>query len=135
MDEDHPLKPDTQYMVIHGHAMYDGSMFGLITHYRKKSYLIEHQTVNFNTLYSKEVYEVVGVLKLPVDIQDSRYVSYTGTCKFQSLDHFYSFAKKLKENALYWKDDVELNPSNALLALSTCYEKERIVVMCKRING
>lgn len=134
LDVAHPLKADTQYMVIHGHAMYDGSMFGLITHYRKKSYIEEHPTVYFNTLYSKEMYEVVGVLILPVDVQDARYVPYTGTRKFKNLDHFYGFTDKLKANALHWKDGAELQPSDALLALSTCYDEERIVVICRRTS-
>ena len=134
LDEAHPLKADTQYMVIHGHAMYDGSMFGLITHYRKKSYIETHPTVYFNTLYSKETYEVVGVLILPVDIQDARYIAYTGTRRFKNLDHFYGFADKLKANALHWKDGAELQPSDALLALSTCYDEERIVVICRRTS-
>lgn len=32
LDEAHPFAYDTQFMVIHGHNMYDGSMFGLLSH-------------------------------------------------------------------------------------------------------
>lgn len=38
LDEAHSLEYGTQYMVIHGHNMYDGSMFGLLSHYRKSGY-------------------------------------------------------------------------------------------------
>ena len=32
LDEAHPLEADTQYLVVHGHNMYDGSMFARLTH-------------------------------------------------------------------------------------------------------
>ena len=135
LDEAHPLKADTQYMVIHGHNMYDGSMFGLLSHYRRRGYMEEHPTVYLNTLYRQEEYEVIGVLYLPIDVQSEGYVPYTGTRKFRSLEQFYSFAEKIRENALYWKEGTEMLPNDAFLALSTCYEEYRIVVMCRRIDN
>jgi len=134
LDEAHPLEYDTQYMVIHGHNMYDGSMFGLLSHYFKRGYMEIHPTVYLDTLYRRETYEVIGVLYLPVDIQIEGYVPFTGTRKFESLDQFYSFAENIRENALHWKDGTEMLPSDAFLALSTCYEDYRIVVMCRRTN-
>jgi len=134
LDEAHPLAYDTQYMVIHGHNMYDGSMFGLLSHYRKRGYMEEHPTVYLNTLYRKETYEVIGVLYLPINIQSEGYVPYTGIRKFETLDQFYSFANKIRSNALYWKEGEYMLPNDAFLALSTCYEDHRIVVMCRRTN-
>ena len=134
LDKAHPLKADTQYMVIHGHNMYDGSMFGLLSHYRRRGYMEAHPTVYLNTLYRQEEYEVVGVLYLPIDVQSEGYVPYTGIRKFRSLEQFYSFAENIRENALFWKEGAELLPSDALLALSTCYEEHRIVVMCRRTS-
>ena len=134
LDEAHPLAYDTQYMVIHGHNMYDGSMFGLLSHYRKSGYMEKHPTVYLNTLYRQEEYEVIGVLYLPIAVQSEGYVPYVGTRKFRSLDQFYGFAENIRENALHWKDGAEMLPSDAFLALSTCYEDYRIVVMCRRTN-
>lgn len=134
LDEAHPLAYDTQYMVIHGHNMYDGSMFGLLSHYRKSGYMEKHPTVYLNTLYRQEEYEVIGVLYLPIDVQSEGYVPYVGTRKFRSLDQFYGFAENIRENALRWKDGAEMLPSDAFLALSTCYEEYRIVVMCRRTS-
>lgn len=134
LDEAHPLAYDTQYMVIHGHNMYDGSMFGLLSHYRKSGYMEKHPTVYLNTLYRQEEYEVIGVLYLPIDVQSEGYVPYVGTRKFRSLDQFYGFAENIRENAQHWKDGAEMLPSDAFLALSTCYEDYRIVVMCRRTN-
>ena len=132
LDEAHPFAYDTQLMVIHGHNMYDGSMFGLLSHYRNRGYMAEHPTVYLNTLYRREEYEVIGVLYLPINIWSDGYVPYVGTRKFQSLDQFYSFAENIRENALHWKEGAEMLPNDAFLALSTCYEDHRIVVVCRR---
>lgn len=134
LDELHPFAEDTQYMVIHGHNWYDGSMFGNLSHYRKKGYMEEHSAVYLYTLFRQEEYEVVGVLYVPADAGDEGYVPYTGMRKFQSLEQFYDFAELIRENALHWKDGAELLPGDAILALSTCYEDYRIVVVCRRIN-
>lgn len=135
LDEKHPFMVDTQYLVIHGHNWYDGSMFGRLSHYKRKGYMEEHPTVYLYTLYRQEEYEVIGVLYVPEDTGSENYVPYIGMRKFQSPDQFYDFAEMIQENALHWKEGAELQPSDALLALSTCYEENRIVVMCRRINA
>lgn len=135
LDEAHPLAEDTQYLVVHGHNMYDGTMFGLLSGYRKRGYMEEHPTVYLNTLYRKETYEVIGVLNIPDDAQSDGYVRYTGIRKFKSLTQFEGFAQSIRENALYWKEGTEMRPDDALLALSTCYQDDRrIVVMCRRTS-
>lgn len=134
LDEAHPLLHDTQYMVIHGHNMHDGSMFGLLSHYLRREHLKEHPKVHFNTIYRQEKYEVIGVLFLPTDVQKEGFVSYIGTRKFRTADQFQSFADDIRKNALHWKEGAEMLPTDAFLALSTCYEDSRIVVMCRRTS-
>ena len=132
LDEAHPFAADTQYMVIHGHNMHDGSMFGRVSHYRREGYMEEHPVLYLDTLYRREEYEVIGVLFLPVSVQDRDYVPYTGTRKFESLDHFNGFVSSLRQRALYWNEGAQLLPSDAFLALSTCYEDHRIVILFGR---
>jgi len=134
LDEAHPFAEDTQYMVVHGHDMFDGSMFGRVAHYRTRSFMEQHPTVYWATLYRQEEYEVIAVLDLPVSVQSEGYVPYTGSRKFRDAGHFYSFARNIREHALYWKEGAEMLPEDALLALSTCYEERRVVVMCRRVN-
>lgn len=132
LDEKHPFLADTQYLVIHGHNMQDGSMFGLLAHYRRKGYMEKHPTVILSTLYREDKYEVIGVLEVPVDPQKEGYVPYIGMRKFSSEEQFDSFMDMVKENALYWKKGAVIDSSDAFLALSTCYEEMRVVVMCRR---
>lgn len=132
LDEAHPLREDTQLLVIHGHNVYDGSMFGLLSHYRRRGYMYEHPTVYFNTLYRQEEYQVVGVIMTPEDVYAEGYVPYVGRPNFKTVQQFNDFIATLRANARDWNDEIEILPSNALLALSTCYEDERIIVLCVR---
>ena len=134
LDENHPFVQDTQYLVIHGHNWHDGSMFGTLSHYRKNGYMEEHQKVFLNSLYREEEYEVIGVLSVSIDSKDSAYIPYVGIRKFDTIEQFETFRKIIMERALYWANDARLEPHDALLALSTCYKDERIVVMCRRVS-
>ena len=134
LDEAHPFASDTQYMVVHGHCMYDGSMFGLLSHYRKQSYMDNHPMVYFSTLYREEIYEVIGVLRLSTDVRSEDYMPYTGTRKFESTNQFSAFAQDVRDKAIYWKEGAQMRPDDAYLALSTCDDDDRIVVMCRRIS-
>jgi len=134
LDEYHPFKADTQYLVLHGHNMHDGTMFGLLSHYRKWDYIEKHPTVYLNTLYREEEYSIVAVLLLPADPNHPDYIAYTGNRKFYTEARFMTFANDLMSKSLYWKEGEELLPSDALLSLSTCYDDDRIVIMCKRMK-
>lgn len=133
LDALHPFREDTQYMVIHGHNMYDGSMFGLLSHYRNSDYAREHPYVYFNTLYRDETYKVVTVMIVSPNPGDSDYVAYTGKRKFFTVERFYEFVESIAAQAKYWVDGEAFAPEDSILALSTCFGDERIVLICKRI--
>ena len=94
----------------------------------------KHPTVILNTLYRQEKYEVIGVLEVPIDAKKEGYVPYIGMRNFESAQQFDGFIEMIRENALYWKKSTEIKSTDALMALSTCYEDNRVVVMCRRIS-
>ncbi len=133
LDELHAFEDDTQYLVVHGHNMTDGSMFAMLTHYRDKNYIKKHPYVYLTTLYREEKYEILGVLNAATSPADEGYVAFTGNRKFSSLAQFQSFSDSIRQNAINWKADAQILPTDALLALSTCYQGNRIVLMCRRV--
>lgn len=50
-------------VVIYGHAMKTGDMFGRLAWYREKSYFDSHQTFTFDTLYEHHTYQIFAVFK------------------------------------------------------------------------
>lgn len=129
LDEMHPLSEDTQLLFIHGHAMYDGSMFGMITHYRNPDFIKEHPYLTFNTLYSSDSYEIIG--SLFIDEEEICSVAGLGRPTFRNPETFNEYIETLRAHALHFTND-EIPPDTALLALSTCYKNGRIVVLFKR---
>lgn len=131
LDVLHPLSSQTQYMVLHGHAMFDGNMFGLLTHYRHMDYVKEHPYLTFTTLYEEEKYEIFGVL----DVTEDEMVSIVrlGTPQFAGEASFQSFISGLRAKALHFTND-EVPSDAAILALSTCWKDGRIVVLFKRVE-
>lgn len=133
LDVHHPLRPENQYLVIHGHNMKDGSMFGLLAHYEDREYALKHPTVYWSTLYREEVYKVFAVLVVPTNPSDSHFVPYLGVPRFDSQAHFDSFIGQVRKNARYLTGE-KVTSNDALLTLSTCLDDDRIVVLCKRVT-
>lgn len=133
LDEKHPLTAKTQYLVIHGHNMHDGSMFGLLGHYRKISYIREHGIVSFSTLYREEQYVVFSVNIVPADVNAAGYIAYTGTPAFRTITQFDAFIERLRASSLY-SIPIDVASSDALLTLSTCLDDERIILVCRRLR-
>lgn len=134
MDVHHPFTAKTQYMVVHGHNMNDGSMFGLLAHFEKKlSYVREHGIVHFTTLYKKETYAVFSVMVVPDRPGKPGYVPYLGNPTFYSERQFYSLISDLKAGSLFYIP-IDVDASDALLTLSTCIDEERLIVVCRRLR-
>lgn len=132
LDQFHPLKAQNQYLMIHGHNMYDASMFGKLTHYRKKDFIATHPTLTLTTLYSKDTYEIIG--SLYVEEGDMVSIAGLGRPRFASVEDFNRFIQAFKARAMHFTD-VEITPDTALLALATCYETGRIVVLFRRTSA
>ena len=133
LDETHPFKAETQHLVIHGHDMVDGSMFGLLIHYRNLRYIHKHGIISFNTLFRNERYIVFAVLSTPEDMESKQYFPYTGIATFYTVDAFNDYIHRAKARSLY-NIPVIVEPGDALLTLSTCLNDNRVLVMFRRVR-
>ena len=134
LDENAPLTAGTQNLLIHGHSMYDGSMFGLLTHYRKLSFLTKHPLIAFTTLWEKESYAVFAVLMVSSDAQDANYFNYFNHPTFESDAAFDGYIQALKGRSMF-DIPVDVKPTDALLTLSTCMDDDRLVVVARRLRA
>lgn len=129
LNEAHPFAAETQYLVLHGHSMYDASMFSYVTHYRSAGFARKHPELIFTTLYSEDRYRVIGALYL--SDSDLPGAIRLGSPAFGTGAEFNAFIDSLRERALYFTNDPVL-PSHALMALVTCYRENKIVVFFER---
>ncbi len=134
LDENHPLAADTQNLLIYGHNMHDGTMFGHFGRYRRESYWQENCFVRFSTLYAEEYYVIFAVVYTSTDPTSPAYVNFAGHPTFHTVREFDAYMEDLKAHSLHpWRIDV--NASDALLTLATCLDDERIVLVARRARA
>lgn len=123
-------------LIIYGHNMKDGTMFGTLPYFAEESFYKEHNTFTFDTIYEKQTYEVVAAIKTeipPEDVDCFRYYEYTGK---NDTEMFRQYVQFIEENRLY-DTGVELQEGDDILTLSTCAyhtEQGRFIVVARKIS-
>lgn len=117
---------DSRHMVIYGHRMKDGSMFGGLTQYEREDYYAAHPIITLNLRGVFENWQIFSAHRtddslLPVQFADD--------------STFDAYVKGLKGSSLY-DTGVEVASDDAVLTLSTCdgSDSERFVVHAIKIN-
>lgn len=133
LDENHPVKDTTQNLLIYGHNMRDGTMFGLLTHYQRADYLKKHPFIRFSTLWEEEEYVVFAVVNASVNPKGERFVSFFTHPTFSSDQEFEAYISRLKALSCQ-KTYISVKPGDALLTLCTCVGDDRLIVAARRIR-
>jgi len=133
LDENSPVNSDTQNLLIHGHSMNDGSMFGILTHYRKLDFVRQHPTIAFSTLWGKESYAVFAVMLVSSKTDDPDYFNYFSSPTFASTVDFDTYIGEVEARSMF-TIPVDVRPDDALLTLSTCIDDDRLVLMARRLR-
>lgn len=132
LNYEHPFSEFSQYLVIHGHSMHDGTMFGRLLQYRKRSYFEANPYLYFTTLYRNETYKAFAVTETP---ESEMYgLLRLGAPVFSGEAEFVSFIDNLCAHAVHFSDE-PVEPGSAILALSTCHDDQRVTVFFKRIDS
>ncbi len=134
LDVNHPFKEKTQNLLLHGHNMKDGTMFGRLAQYLyDDTYLRNHPFIYFDTLWHKEQYVIVAVLNVSLKPGDARFFNYFTHDTFSSDAEFAMYIRQLQLRSRY-AIPIDVQPSDALLTLSTCLEEDRLVIVARRLR-
>ena len=134
LDENHPFKEKTQNLLLHGHNMKDGTMFGRLTQYiYDRTYIKNHPFINLSTLWRKEQYVIFAVLDVSLDPRDEAFFNYFTHSTFASDAEFTSYIRQLQLRSMF-AIPIDVEPSDALLTLSTCLEENRLVIVARRLR-
>ena len=129
-------KPSTN-LIIHGHNMKNGTMFGGLDKYRDAAYEREHSIIKFKSLYEEREYEIVSVFLSQVFLKTQTNVfKYYQFFEADSKREFNKFYKNIKDMALY-DTGVTAEYGDEFITLSVCayhVENGRLVVVAKRIK-
>lgn len=134
LDENCSLKTRPYAMVLYGHNMKSGAMFGFMRHYETLGYYKNHPFISFDTAY-----------------EDGRYVIFgVGTVSTRSYDKDYLDLAKLSASTVSWRHEaiqtllnksiytttIDVQPEDQILLLMTCVadDTERQVIAARRIR-
>ncbi|MDE6606951.1 MAG: class B sortase [Lachnospiraceae bacterium] len=136
MDKDcDVLKPSTN-LIIYGHHMKSGRMFGNLNKYSSKKYYEEHPMIQFDTLYEKGTYAIMYVFRSRVYNENEITFKYYQFIDANSAEEFNSNMEEMSKLSLY-DTGVTAGYGDRLLTLSTCDSTEqdgRFVVVAKKVN-
>lgn len=136
MDYNCSVYPRSTNLIIYGHHMKSGQMFGQLQKYAKESYGKEHNIIQFDSIYEKGTYEVMYVFRSKVFNEDDFVFKYYQFIDANSEDEFNSYMKEMAEMSLY-DTGVTASYGDSLLTLSTCDNSQsdgRFAVVAKKIR-
>jgi sortase B len=123
-------------IIIYGHMMKNGSMFGGLKEYTSHSYMKKHKAIRFDTLDEERMYEVFCVFSESVNTGSPGEFKYYQASDFADEGEWSEFISRAKSLSLY-DTGVAAEYGDELLALSTCeysHADGRLVVLAKRIG-
>lgn len=134
LDKNHRFSEHTQNLLLHGHNMKDGTMFGRLTQYLQDiDYLKRHAFVNYDTLWEKEQYVIFSVMRVSLDVKSDQFINYFSYPTFKSEREFENYVRQAQLHSQY-AIPLDIQSSDALLTLSTCIDEDRLVIVCRRIR-
>ena len=123
-------------MIVYGHHMKSGNMFGNLQKYAKESYYKKHSMITFDTIYEKAQYEVMYVFRSQVYNDNDIVFKYYQFIEANSETEFNSYMQEMSKLSLY-DTGVTAQYGDSLLTLSTCDSSQtdgRFVVVAKRVS-
>lgn len=129
------IKFDDKMVLVYGHQMNDGSMFGSLHKYKDKNYFSRNRKIKLYSLYDKSDLEVVAVLLTQVYYGPSKgfeFYNYRGDISTTEFEEYKEGIKKFVfngsvESIKYTDDFVEL------ITCEYSHKDGRLVVLCKRV--
>lgn len=123
-------------LVIYGHCMKNGGMFGQLEQYKEKEFFTEHPIIQFDTLYERRTYEIAAVILTQVPADGEEGFRYYDFIQAQSQEEFDGFIRSLRETDLY-ETGITPQYGDELITLSTCsYHTQdgRLAVIARRVS-
>lgn len=136
MDTDCDVLKPSMNLIIYGHHMKSGKMFGDLDKYSSKKYFEEHPYIQFDTLYEKGTYAIMYVFRSRVYNENEITFKYYQFIDANSAEEFDSYMDEMSALSLY-DTGVTAGYGDRLLTLSTCDSSEkdgRFVVVAKKVN-
>lgn len=137
LDTDSSLDPLTTNLIIHGHNMDNGTMFGHLADYTNAKYCTEHKDIILYTKTLQRNYEVIAVFRSQVFRKSDQVFKFYKFFQADTPEEFDDFYGNIKAMSLY-DTGVTAEFGDHFITLSTCsyhVENGRLVVVAKEVES
>lgn len=137
LDTDSSLEPLTTNLIIHGHNMKSGAMFGDLSEYESEEYCQEHKSIILYTESLRRNYEVIAVFRSQVFKKSDNVFKFYKFFQADSQEEFDDFYDNIMAMSIY-DTGVTAQFGDHFLTLSTCsyhVDRGRFVVVAKEVES
>ena len=135
VDSRNTLWPQDDHILIYGHNMKDGSMFGSLNNYRNVGFLRNTVCIQFNTIYGDAQYVPFALFDASMTKDDPNYFKLI-RLNFSEEQPFDAFLEDVQSRSLF-NIPVDVNEDDQLLSLVTCsysMDNGRFIIMCRKLR-
>ena len=137
LDTDSSVDPLSTNLIIHGHNMRSGAMFGNLTDYEDLNFYKEHKQIILYTKECRRSYEIISVFRSQVYKKKDTVFKYYKFFQANTQEEFEDFYQNIK-NLSQYDTGVTAEFGDRFLTLSTCVyhvEQGRFVVVAKEVES
>lgn len=136
LDKDCDVLTPSTNLIIYGHHMRSGNMFGTLDKYSSEEYYKKHPLIQFDSIYEKGTYEIMYVFRSRIYNEEDVVFKYYQFIDALNQQEFDSNMEEMAAMSLY-DTGVTASYGDHLLTLSTCdyyVDDGRFVVVAKRVE-
>lgn len=125
---------EDNHLLIHGHNMKSGAIFGTLKYYKEETYMRKHQGIELDTENEQRFYEVIAVLD--TNTTGDNGFNFAEYIDLNDKDTFDTYVANLKARSLH-KIASTATYGDELMTLSTCdytMKNGRLLVVAKRVG-
>lgn len=134
LDESCDLSTRPYTLMLYGHNMKTGAMFGNLRNYENLTYYKNNPFITFDTAYEEGRYVIFAVGTVSTRVSSWQYVDFSKLCA-NIISHRGEALKALTRCSVY-SSRIEVSVDDQLLLLITCVDddEERRVIAARRIR-
>ena len=122
-------------LIISGHHMKSGMMFGSMGDFAKQSYWAKHKIVEFDTLMERKQYVIFAAFYSADYDEDETGFRYNADIQYRKEAEMW--LREVRDNQLY-DTGVDVDFGDEFITLTTCnrsrHRNGRFVVVCRRVR-
>ena len=139
-NSENTFEPDgimSDNVIIYGHNMKNGTMFGALMDYKDESFYKEHTVIRFDTIYEQAEYEIIAVFFSQVYNKNDDVFKFYNFINAEDESDFNTYVDNIRHLSIYNCAAAAVY-GDELITLVTCayhVENGRFVVVAKKITG